>query len=247
VLAAGADEPWVWALFERAPTPARGAQLKGTTLQTLLSDYRIRRLTGAEVQAVLRTPAVVVNSGTVAAAQAHAAQLVRRLHIARAQLRECAEAIARLLTVLETPPPGDDGPTDTAILHSMPGAGPLVVARVVSETPRPLAEATVHELRAWLGAAPVTKQSGKQRLVVMRRACAPVLRTAAFHWAQTAARVDAASARCYAALRARGHSHGRALRSVADRLLRILVAMLKRRTVYDPHRFAVAPPALITS
>ena len=36
----------------------------------------------------------------------------------------------------------------------------------------------------------------------------------------------------YAALRARGHSHARALRSVADRLLAIARAMLTTRTCY---------------
>lgn len=37
----------------------------------------------------------------------------------------------------------------------------------------------------------------------------------------------------YRALRERGHSHGRALRSIADRLLGVLVAMLKSGTTYD--------------
>ena len=42
----------------------------------------------------------------------------------------------------------------------------------------------------------------------------------------------------YDGLRARGHRHARALRSVADRWLRILIAMLKTGTVYDASRFA---------
>jgi len=33
---------------------------------------------------------------------------------------------------------------------------------------------------------------------------------------------------------AKGQSHGRALRSIGDRLLRMLVAMLRDRTLYDP-------------
>ena len=35
-------------------------------------------------------------------------------------------------------------------------------------------------------------------------------------------------------LRDRGHSHGRALRSIADRLLAIACAMLRNGTLYDP-------------
>jgi len=40
----------------------------------------------------------------------------------------------------------------------------------------------------------------------------------------------------YAAQRARGHSHGRALRGLADRLLSVLVAMLRSQSLYDPER-----------
>jgi len=33
-----------------------------------------------------------------------------------------------------------------------------------------------------------------------------------------------------------GHSHGRALRGVADRLLAVLIAMLNQQSVIDPQR-----------
>ena len=39
--------------------------------------------------------------------------------------------------------------------------------------------------------------------------------------------------RRYEALRTRGHTHGRALRSVADRLLAVACAMLKTGTLYQ--------------
>ena len=37
----------------------------------------------------------------------------------------------------------------------------------------------------------------------------------------------------YAALRAKGQRHGQALRNIGDRLLCILMAMLRHRTYYD--------------
>jgi hypothetical protein len=70
----------------------------------------------------------------------------------------------------------------------------------------------------------------------MRYACKRRLRQALYHWARTSIQHDAAARDYYAAIRARGHHHARALRSVADRWLRILVSMLKSRTVYDPAR-----------
>jgi hypothetical protein len=44
----------------------------------------------------------------------------------------------------------------------------------------------------------------------------------------------------YAELRHRGHSHGRALRGLADRNLAMLIAMLKSGTLYDPARRTAA-------
>jgi hypothetical protein len=69
----------------------------------------------------------------------------------------------------------------------------------------------------------------------MRYACSIRLRNASYHWARTGAQQDAGSRAYYAALRTRGHSHGRALRSVADRLLRILTTLLTRGQIFDPN------------
>jgi hypothetical protein len=54
---------------------------------------------------------------------------------------------------------------------------------------------------------------------------------------------DELSRRRYAELRKRGHSHGRALRTVADRLLAVACAMLRARTVFNPTRSGVLKEA----
>jgi hypothetical protein len=59
------------------------------------------------------------------------------------------------------------------------------------------------------------------------------LSNAVFHWARTAIQHDATSRAKYEALRARGHGHARALRSVADRLLCVACAMLEKGTLFD--------------
>jgi hypothetical protein len=68
----------------------------------------------------------------------------------------------------------------------------------------------------------------------MRRACNKWLRYAYYHWGRTAIQQDASSMTHYRALRARGKSHGRALRGVVDRLLIVAVAMFRKGTLYDP-------------
>ena len=106
-----------------------------------------------------------------------------------------------------------------------------------------MADRDYDTLRTYSGAAPVTKRSGKRASVHMRYACKPRLRQALYHWARTSIQRDAAARAYYDALRQRGHAHARALRSVANRWLRILVAMLRTGTLYDPSRFAQATPA----
>jgi len=91
-----------------------------------------------------------------------------------------------------------------------------------------------HALRALSGVAPVTRRSGKRCIVARRQACQTRLRDAVYHWARVAIQHDELSRRRYAELRKRGHSHGRALRSVADRLLAVACAMLARQTPFDP-------------
>ena len=76
----------------------------------------------------------------------------------------------------------------------------------------------------------------------MRHACNGRLRNALYHWARVAAMCDLPSKTYYAALRRRGHTHGRALRSIADRLLRILIAMLNSGTLFDSSK--AGPPEL---
>ncbi|MXW07960.1 MAG: hypothetical protein F4Z87_07585 [Gammaproteobacteria bacterium] len=57
-----------------------------------------------------------------------------------------------------------------------------------------------------------------------------------YHWARVVAQRDPTCRQRYQALRARGHTHGRALRSVADRLLAVACAMLKTGTLYQQTR-----------
>jgi transposase len=262
-LVAAADEPWLWALLDEAPTPAAAARLTERRLARLLRDHRIRRLTAAEVRAALQAPALPVVPGLVDAVSGHVVLLLPRLELVTRQGRACAAALAAALDALArdaagppddsgtstgavpnaddgpaAPPPDRDVGTVVRLLRSLPGVGAGVAGVLLAEASTALRAADYHALRAHGGAAPVTKQSGKQRLVVMRYACNPALRTALFHWARVSIQHDAGAKRYYEALRARGHSYARALRSVADRWLRILAAMLQAGMPYDPTRFA---------
>lgn len=235
-LCPAADEPWLWALLELAPAPSAARRLQRKTIERLLRQHRIRRLSTPDVLAALRAPALQVAPGVVEAATEHIALLLPRLRLVHTQRRRCGARLEALLDKLQATD-NEEGQLgehrDVEILRSLPGVGRLIAATVLAEASRPLAERDYHALRAYAGIAPVTKQSGKRRMVVMRYACNSRLRHALYHWARVAAICDPASKSYYAALRERGHSYARALRSVADRLLRVLMAMLRSGSLFD--------------
>src|SRR5207248_5481104 len=120
------------------------------------------------------------------------------------------------------------GHRDVAVLRSLPGIGRINLATLLSEASGPLSRRDYQALRTLSGVAPVTKRSGKSCIVSMRYAAQVRLRNAVFHWARVAVLNDPKCRSRYAALRARGHSYGRALRGVADRLLGVACVLLQR-------------------
>ena len=235
-LCSAADAPWLWDLLDLAPTPAHAALLSAAQVQRVLKAHRLRRITATEVLACLQAPALPVAPGTAEAAQAHCGFLLPCLRVLAEQLRACGQQVDALLRPMADEPGAGERPSDVAIVLSLPGVGRKMTAWLFAEAAQPLAERDYQVLRTHGGVAPVTKQSGKRRLVVMRRGCNPRLRHALYHMARVAMQRDAHFSSVYAVLRAKGQRHGQVLRTISDRLLRILVAMLRNGTCYDASR-----------
>jgi transposase len=233
-----AHEPWLWDMFELAPSPLRAARLTEAKIARLLQQHRIRRITAAQVRAVLKSKPLTLAPGAAEAAAEHALLLLPRLRLLHRQRTDLARRIDALLDELAAPAEGQHEHRDAAILLSLPGLGRKVAATMLSEASQAIAERDYYALRCYSGTAPITRQSGKKKIVLMRRGANERLRNALYHWARTSVVWDAPSKKTYAQLRARGHSHGRALRGMADRWLKVLTAMLSNRTLYNPQRRA---------
>lgn len=214
-----------------------------------LKQHRIRRLDAGGLRERLRAPAVKLTPAAAEAATTHVRLVVERLALVnrqldhvRGQLEEVVHRIVEVAPAGETDSSADTDPdpSDAAILLSMPGIGVGVLATLLSEGHDVLRRRDYAALRCLCGVAPVTKRSGKSLYVERRLAAHGRLREAVFHWAPSAARYDAVSRGKYQALRARGHGHARALRSVADRLLNVACAMLRDGACFDPQRVRVA-------
>ena len=91
----------------------------------------------------------------------------------------------------------------------------------------------------YAGTSPITKASGRSRVVLARFARNRRLADALEMWAFCSLNTSAGARRYYDALRARGHTHRRALRSLANRWVGILHGCLRHRQV---HREDIAWP-----
>jgi transposase len=228
--------PWFLELLALAPTPAAAALLRRTQIAALLKRHRVRKVEAPGVLAALQVPALRVAPGTVAGAAARLTMLLPRLRLVSQQLRAAQARLEALGAATEDTEPQRPEQRIATIVRSLPGVGPTVSGALLGEAWQPLQAADYHALRLLSGAAPVTKQSGKWRAVHRRWACNPRLRNALYHAAGNAALHDPGFGALYKALRARGHSPGRARRTVADRLLAVLCAMVRSGTTYDPAR-----------
>lgn len=238
---------WLLDVWEAAPTSEAARKIRPAAIRKILAAHRIRKWNATAVLDALRVRPVQIAPGTATAASAHFRLLLERLRVANRQLREAHCRLDALCDLLAqgSEPSGDQegqkcGQRDVEILRSLPGVGRIVLATLLAEGSSPLEDRDYHALRALAGVAPVTRASGKRRVVVIRRACHPRLRNALYHWTRVAVQRDPISRVQYRRLRERGHSHGRSLRSVGDRLLAVACAMLRDGTTYDPARRCTA-------
>jgi transposase len=211
-----------------APTPTAAAQLAVAQLRKLM--VAARRNTPKDqpqrLRAIFTAPQLHQPPPVEAAMGQAVTAIVRTL---AATLESIRELEAALDEHFEKHP-------DAEILRSLPGLGVILGARVLSEfgdDPTRFADAASR--RAYAGSAPITRASGKIRLVLLRRACNRRLADDCRWWAFTATQHSPGANAYYQRRRDAGDSHEAALRRVANKLLGQLHHCLTHRTHYDEH------------
>ena len=230
---------WILDLWDLIPTPARARTVRPETVAKLLKRTKVRRWTADTLLEQLRSTPLIVAPGVADACVAHCRVILQRLRLVIDQLRTALKHLDRLSAAVAAIPSTDPTPPrhhDPEILQSIPGVGPIVLAALLSEAHDAVVRRDAQALRGLSGVAPVTRRSGKQTLVIMRQSCPRRLRTAVYHWARVAVMRDFNCRNRYAALRKRGHSHARALRSIGSRLIGVACAMLSTGELFDAAR-----------
>jgi transposase len=214
------------AVLAAAPAPAQAARLDtGSLLDLLVAAGRGRRRSEAarlaEVFAApqMRQPAEVEQAmGDAATA---VITTIAAINTALAGLQE------RIDQNFEKHP-------DAAIYHSMPALGHILSARVLGEFgDDPTRWPDPASRRAYAGSAPITRASGKKRLVLARYIRNRRLYDAVRWWAFAALSVSPGARAYYDARRAAGDGHEAALRRLASKLIGQLHHCLAHRVLYD--------------
>jgi hypothetical protein len=213
-------------LLAAAPDPDRAARLSRSKIAAALKRARRRDVEAkaGEVQAALRSAQLTQPAEL---AGAYAATV-------RASVALIA-AITTQITALGKQVEAHFGRhPDAEIYRSQPGLGDLLGARVLGEFgDDPDRYAGARARKNYAGQAPITRASGKKRVVLARHVRNRRLADALHQQAFCALRASPGARAYYDSLRARGAGHHAALRQLANRLVGILHGCLKTRTLYD--------------
>jgi hypothetical protein len=214
-------------VLEVAPTPAQGRSLSSARIAAVLKRAgRHRRITqrAEEIRGALRS------------SQLQAPEVLARAYgdVVRSTVRILAEMTVQIQTIAKQLEEGFEGHPDAEILCSLPGLGSVLGPRVLAEFgDDPARYADPKARKNYAGTSPITKASGRSKVALagllatadspMRCRCGRSVRSAPRR----------ARGRYYDAHRARGQTHHRALRSLANRWVGILHGCLCHRERYS--------------
>lgn len=218
--------PSAWAFVERFPTPedllAKGKRQWEKFLHTHQLARREKYQERLDVFA--KAGAFVAGPAVTRAKSLLALSLCAQLRALERQLDEYRRRIGELF---ERHP-------DKEIFSSLPGVGDKLGPRLLAECGTDRARLdSPQALQCLAGVAPVTRQSGRLRVVTQRRACNKQLKATVHLWARCSRKKCVWAQAYYDRKIEEGESHATALRCLDDRWLKILWKMWQTRTRYD--------------
>jgi transposase len=231
----GIMRPEARAILAAAPDPAAATALTLTQLKALLKKAGRSRGIDAEaarLREAFRAPQMRQLPLVEQAMGRQALALLGQLNAACAAADDLEQAVTESFN--QHP--------DAGIITSFPGLGPLTGARVLAETGDDRSRfADAKGLKAYAGAAPVTRASGKTTAVLHRRIKNQRLAAAGYLWAFSALTASPGAKAHYDRRRADGDRHAAAQRNLFGRLLGCLHHCLATGQHYDEQTAFPAP------
>ncbi|WP_329581241.1 IS110 family transposase [Streptomyces sp. NBC_01361] len=230
----GIFHPIARTLLAAAPTPRQAAKLTRPQLRALLKKSGRKNTIDKEVERLhseLRIPQMRHLPLVEEAMGRQTLALLRQLEAACVSADDLAEASVQAF----------EAHADAEIITSFPGLGPLSGARVLAEIGDDRTRfADARGLKAYAGAAPVTRASGKSVSVVARRVKNQRLAGIGYMWAFSAMAHSEGARAHYDRRRDAGDRHTAAQRNLFNRMIGCLHYCLTHDIPFDE---AVAFPA----
>ncbi len=215
------------AVLGMAPTPAAGRSLSVARIGSALKKAgRRRRIDerAEEIQTALRS------------SQLEAPEVLSRAYgeVVRSTVRIVAEMTVQIEALARELEARFEQHPDAEIYRSLPGLGVVLGARVLAECgDDPTRYADARARKNYAGTSPITKASGRSKVALARFARNHRLADALEMWAFCSISRSEGARRCYDAHRAKGQTHRRAPRSLANRWVGILHGCLQHRALYS--------------
>jgi transposase len=223
----GILRPEARAILAAAPDPAAAAKLTLARLRTLLK--KAGRVRGIDTEAARLREAF--QAGQMRQLPLVEQAMGRR---ALALLRQLDAACASADDLEQAAAESFNQHPDAGIITSFPGIGALTGARVLAETGDDRSRfCDAKGLKAYAGAAPVTRASGKKKSVTHRRVKNSRLAAAGYTWAFSALSASPGARAHYDRRREAGDWHAAAERNLFSRLLGCLHHCLQTGQRYD--------------
>ncbi|MDH6128664.1 transposase [Kitasatospora sp. GP82] len=220
------DAPDTLELLTKAPDPVAAAKLMTTQIGAALKRARRRNIPDktSKIQAVLRAKHLSQPTAVTAAYAVSVRALIALLVTLNEQVNFLHEQVEDFF----------GRHPNAEIIRSQPGLGPMLSARVLAEFgDDPHRYASAKARKNYAGTSPITRASGKKKVVTARHVRNDRLIDALIAQAFSALRVSPGARAYYEKQRARGIEFNAALRQLANRLVGILHGCLKTGTPYD--------------
>jgi transposase len=231
----GITRPEARTILATAPAPGIAATLTISQLRALLKRAGRRRGIDAEaarLRAAFRAPQMRQLPLVEQAMGRQALALLRQLDAACASAEDLEGATIE--SFAQHP--------DAEIITSFPGLGPITGARILAETGDDRSRfADARGLKAYAGAAPITRASGKTTAVLHRRVKNQRLAATGYIWAFAALTASPGARAHYDRRKADGDRHTAAQRNLFGRMLGCLHHCLVTGQRYDEDTAFPAP------
>jgi transposase len=220
------DAPDSLEQLAKAPDPAAAARLTRAQVSAALKRARRRAITDKTdaILAALRGEHLGLATELTAAYAATARSLIAVITTLNDQVKILEEQVRDHF----------GRHPDAEIYQSQPGLGAIPGARVPGEFgDDPHRYADAKSRKNYGGTSPITRASGKKKVVAARFIHNDRLLDAHVAWAFASLNASPGARAFYDQQRAKGLDHRDALRRLANRLVGILHESLKTRTLYD--------------